>query len=198
MFVSLSNFAPANFEKSLKECKTASKLEGRIKEFYALHDIALKSYLALCQHLKKMNSCGVSCETTVDFDDFDTNENDSEEEDVEEKKKSDEASNSDGKAYYQDALNILADERYHLIDAYPLLHKVYSIAVAIPISSCTAERSFSVLKRVKSRSRTTMIQDRLESLLMSIEKNILSKLDIDVIIDELGKSSLELAKLLLV
>ena len=146
-----------------------------------------------------MNGCGVSCGTTVDFDDFDTNENDSEEEDVEEKKKSDEASNSDGKAYYQDALNILADKRYHLIDAYPLLHKVYSIAVAIPISSCTAERSFSVLKRVKSRLRPTMIQDRLESLLlMSIEKNILSKLDIDVIIDELGKSSLELSKHLLV
>ena len=38
MFVSLSNFAPANFEKSLKECKTASKLEGKIKEFCALHD----------------------------------------------------------------------------------------------------------------------------------------------------------------
>ena len=50
---------------------------------------------------------------------------------------------------YYDALR-LTHSQYHLVDAYPLC-QVYSIAVPIPISSCTAERSFSVLKRVKSR-----------------------------------------------
>ena len=84
-----------------------------------------KELFSFLSTFKKMNSCGVSCETTVDFDDFDTNENDSEE-DVEEKKKSDEASNSDGKAYYQDALNILADKRYHLIGAYPVTQSVFN------------------------------------------------------------------------
>ena len=62
-------------------------------------------------------------------------------------------------AYYHDVLKILADPRYHLIDVYPLLYKVYSIAVAIPVSSCSAERSFSVLKRVKSRLHSNMLQD---------------------------------------
>ena len=35
-----------------------------------------------------------------------------------------------------------------LLDAYSELCKLYSIAVAVPVSSCTAERSFSALKRV--------------------------------------------------
>ena len=39
-----------------------------------------------------------------------------------------------------------------------------AIAVAIPISSVTAERSFSALKRVKTRIRSTMLQGRLEAL----------------------------------
>ena len=43
---------------------------------------------------------------------------------------------------------------------------MYGIISAIPISSCTAERSFSALKRVKTRLRSTMVQQRLEGLLL--------------------------------
>ena len=47
-----------------------------------------------------------------------------------------------------DALNLLYNSTYHLYDTFPEVCKVYSIAVAIPISTCTTERSFSALKRV--------------------------------------------------
>ena len=47
-------------------------------------------------------------------------------------------------------LHILCNEVYHLKDALPELCKVYGIISAIPISSCTAKRSFFALKRVKT------------------------------------------------
>ena len=46
----------------------------------------------------------------------------------------------------------------------PNLFKVIKILATMPISSCEAERSFSTLKRVKDRMRTTMGQDRLSAL----------------------------------
>ena len=108
-------------------------------------------------------------------------------------------SESSGKSRtFIDCLSILTDSNYKLIDAYPTLVRVYAIAVAIPITSCSAERSFSTLKRVKIRLRSTMLQERLEGLmLMSIERKILLGLDVDNIIDLLGKSSSELRKALL-
>ena len=53
------------------------------------------------------------------------------------------------------ALHILCNEVYHLKDAFPELCPVYGIISAIRIRSCTAERSFSALKRVKTRLRST-------------------------------------------
>ena len=53
-----------------------------------------------------------------------------------------------------DALAIQCHPEYKLVDAYPTLCHVYAIAVAVPVSSSTAERSFSALKRVKSRIRS--------------------------------------------
>ena len=85
---------------------------------------------------------------------------------------------------FLEALKILAHPNYHLVDAYPTLCKVYAIAVAIPISSATAERSFSALKRVKTRIRSTMLQGRLEALLlMAVERQILHSLDKQYIIN---------------
>ena len=52
------------------------------------------------------------------------------------------------------------------MDAFPELSKAYSIALAIPISSCTAGRSFSALKRVKTRLTSNMMQERLDGLLL--------------------------------
>ena len=99
---------------------------------------------------------------------------------------------------FADCLSLLTDKRYQLVDAYPTLVLTCSIAMAIPITSCSAERSFSTLKRVKTRLRSSMVQDRLEGLmLMSIERNILLNLDREKLINLLGESSSELRKLLL-
>ena len=97
----------------------------------------------------------------------------------------DEATSANEKARDKDvpsfleALNILLHPDYHLIDAYPTLCQVYAISVGIPISSATAERSFSALKRVKTRIRSSMLQGRLEALLlMAVERHILLFLDL--------------------
>ena len=46
-------------------------------------------------------------------------------------------------------LTLLYFPAYHLVDAYVFLHKVYTVAIAIPIGSSAAKRSFSALKRAK-------------------------------------------------
>ena len=87
---------------------------------------------------------------------------------------------------------------YHLKDAFPELCKVYAIISAIPISSCTAERSFSALKRVKTRLRSTMVQERLEGLLLlSVDRKILLTLTKESVIDSFAHSSSHLSSALL-
>ena len=86
----------------------------------------------------------------------------------------------------------------HFVDAYPTLCRVHAIAVAIPVISSTAEHSFSALKRVKTRIRSSMIQERLESLLaMVIERKILLSLDKECLINLYAGISPELSKALL-
>ena len=61
---------------------------------------------------------------------------------------------------------------------YITLVRGYSIPLAIPIISCFAERSFSTLKHVLTRSRSSMLQVRLKGLrLMAIERKNLMRLD---------------------
>ena len=49
-----------------------------------------------------------------------------------------------------DCLAILLHMNYKLADAFPTLCQAYAIAVAIPVTSSTAERTFSFLKRAKA------------------------------------------------
>jgi hypothetical protein len=64
-------------------------------------------------------------------------------------------------------------------ECFPNLSRIIKIALTIPLTSASAERSFSNLKIIKNRLRSTMTQDRLDSLmLMSVESDICQKLDI--------------------
>ena len=66
---------------------------------------------------------------------------------------------------------------------FPNMRKLFKIFATLPVTSCTAERSFSVLRLIKSYLRSTMGNDRLNGLaLLSIHKNI--KLDYDAVILE--------------
>ena len=51
-----------------------------------------------------------------------------------------------------------------LHDILSVLYKVASILATIPATSCSAERSFSALRRIKTFLRSTMRQDRLGSI----------------------------------
>ena len=64
------------------------------------------------------------------------------------------------------------------------------IYLTIGISNCEAERSFSMLSRVKNHLRATMSQDRLDLSVMSIESDLPHALDVTALIDNFtqGKS----------
>ena len=52
---------------------------------------------------------------------------------------------------FVDSLSVLTDSRDKLIDVYTTLFRVYSIALTIPKSSCSAEHSFSTLKSCQDK-----------------------------------------------
>ncbi|KAF0746960.1 zinc finger MYM-type protein 1-like [Aphis craccivora] len=82
-----------------------------------------------------------------------------------------------------------------LLNIFPNLFTVLKIGVTLPIFSASPERTFSRLKLIKTRLRSTMIQDRLEDLMIiSCESNI--KTDTDKIIDNFAMRSSVLTKAL--
>lgn len=54
----------------------------------------------------------------------------------------------------------------NMVDVFPNICIAYRIGIlsTLPITSCGAERSFSVLKRIQNMYRSTMFDDRLSSL----------------------------------
>ena len=87
--------------------------------------------------------------------------------------------------------------KYNLQIAYPNLYRLYKILVTLPIGSTKCERSFSKLKIVKNRLRSSMGQPRLCALmLISVEREQLQSVDYEAVIDEFATSPL-LRKLLI-
>lgn len=69
-------------------------------------------------------------------------------------------------------------------DMFPSLKEIIQVALTIPVSSCSCERSFSALRRLHSWLRKTMGQKRLASLAaMSIEGEVLGPLSHNSVID---------------
>lgn len=76
------------------------------------------------------------------------------------------------------------------------LFEIIKLSLTLPTSSCTVERSFSKLKIIKSRLRSTMQQNRLENLMViSCEHDI--DIDVSKIIDIFATKTTILRKLLL-
>ena len=64
------------------------------------------------------------------------------------------------------------------------------LAITLGVSSATGERSFSCLRRIKTFLRSTMNTERLSSLaILSIEKDLALKLDLDVFVNNFSKSN---------
>ena len=78
-----------------------------------------------------------------------------------------------------------------LSEMLPELSKAIEIFRSIPATSCSSERSFSALRRIKTYLRNRTGQDRLSNLaLLNIEReysNRVSKENIEEIIDIFGK-----------
>jgi hypothetical protein len=76
---------------------------------------------------------------------------------------------------------------------FPTLFTMYKIALTLSVGSVETERSFSKLKIIKNRLRSTMSNDRLESL---IRINCKQDIDIDYtcVIDKFSLKSLSLIK----
>ena len=197
IFAALSLFSPKHFASILDSYKSSEELANSISAFCRNYNIdsveCARELFNFAATFKKLNR--VIPEGEKEEDEINIGEDEEEgydetdgERPVEEGEERDEKSSDS----YHHALKVLANP------TYPLLYKVYAIALAIPISSCTAERTFSFLKRVKSRLRSTMEQERLEALLIiAVEKRIVASLDKEDIIDTFGKSSVTLSKLLI-
>ncbi|XP_070527386.1 52 kDa repressor of the inhibitor of the protein kinase-like [Cardiocondyla obscurior] len=87
--------------------------------------------------------------------------------------------------------NINISELYHLLrtdkieDTFPNVAIALRIFLSLMISNCSGKRSFSKLNKIKNELRSTMLQDRLNSLsLMSIKSDILKEIDFEEIIND--------------
>ena len=89
--------------------------------------------------------------------------------------------------------------RYKLLtDAYHILGLGYKFLLTLSVTQVACERSFSTLKYIKSRLRSTLSQEHLQAfMLMATEKDILMALDTDTVIDRVAEKSELLKKLLL-
>lgn len=74
-------------------------------------------------------------------------------------------------------------------DTFPNAYRFMQIALVLPISSATCERSFSTMRRIKNWLRSSMDQDRFSSLaLANIENDITKSLIHDDVLEEFIKT----------
>ncbi|CAI6351976.1 unnamed protein product [Macrosiphum euphorbiae] len=93
-----------------------------------------------------------------------------------------------------DVLKLL--NTFNLISAFPNMYMAYKFLCTIPATSVSSERTFSKLKLIKTRIRSTMVQNRLESLmLLSCEKDV--KINLDEAINKYANTSKLLQEALL-
>ena len=89
---------------------------------------------------------------------------------------------------------ILAED-HALRTVLPRITMLMRIFLTVPVTTCSAEPSFSCLRRLKNYMWSTMEQERLSSLaFLSIEKEI--SINIDEIIDEFASTNPRRLKLL--
>ena len=82
-----------------------------------------------------------------------------------------------------------------LKDTFSNVEIVLRIYLVLMVSNCSSERSFSKLKLIKNRFRTSVLEDRLVDLtLLGIECHILRELNFDYITDDFAIKRRRLCK----
>uniref|UniRef100_A0A3B4UR12 TTF-type domain-containing protein n=1 Tax=Seriola dumerili TaxID=41447 RepID=A0A3B4UR12_SERDU len=86
----------------------------------------------------------------------------------------------------KDAVDFLKGEQGELLRTLlPELTKLIRLGLTVPVTSCTSERSFSGLRRLKTYLRATMGQGRLNHLaVLNCHKNITRSRHLDAIADD--------------
>ena len=70
-------------------------------------------------------------------------------------------------------------------ESYPLLYRVITLILTLPVSTATTERSFSSMSIIKNALRNRMEDDFLcDSLLVYIEKEIAMRFSLDELADD--------------
>ena len=68
---------------------------------------------------------------------------------------------------------------------FPEMTKAVRLLLTVPITTCTAERSFSALRRLKTYLRSTMTQKRLNNIaLLNVHSSYVETIDVEAIIDD--------------
>ena len=75
----------------------------------------------------------------------------------------------------------------HVSSYYPNINKFScKSCVHLPVTSCSSERSFSALKRIKTSIRSSMGNEKLTALtLLHIHRDV--EIDVEEVIDEFGR-----------
>lgn len=77
---------------------------------------------------------------------------------------------------------------HNLQETFPNVNIALKIFLTMAVCNCSAERSFSCLKRIKNYLRSTIGQDRLNALaVLCIEAELTSAIDFGDIIDDFAK-----------
>ena len=85
-----------------------------------------------------------------------------------------------------------------LADTYHLLGLAYKYLLTLSLIQVACERTFSTLKFIKNRLRSSLSANKLDMfMMMATEKDILMALDSDIVIDRVATKSELLRKLLL-
>lgn len=80
---------------------------------------------------------------------------------------------------------IFFEKKTHIFNLVPTYSNFIILILTIPGSSCSNERSFSLMKRIKNYLRTTMGQERLNDIaLISTYKDLARDLDIDILLNK--------------
>ena len=76
-------------------------------------------------------------------------------------------------------------------EIFPLINRLLTILITLPISNASAERTFSTLRRLKTWLRSTMSETRLTGFaLLNIHRDI--DVDVNKVIDMFSKTNRKL------
>jgi hypothetical protein len=84
----------------------------------------------------------------------------------------------------EDIVSFIISHCESVKDMIPEIIKLLKIVMTIPVSTCTAARSFSALRRIKTYLRSTMTQQRLtDHMIVHVNREIADDLDLEEIAD---------------